>query len=93
VLAEVLKLSADSPDPRFIRYAAGWLNRGSVVGIPTDTLYALAADPVNLSAVDEIFRVIDRAIVSSQHEDEVHGANTLRLRRRPRKDGESYRPR
>ena len=58
--AEVLKLSADSPDPRFIRYAAGWLNRGSVVAIPTDTLYALAADPVNLSAVDEIFRVKGR---------------------------------
>lgn len=58
--AEVLKLSADSPDPRFIRYAAGWLNRGSVIAIPTDTLYALAADPVNLAAVDEIFRVKGR---------------------------------
>lgn len=58
--AEVLKLSGDSPDPRFIRYAAGWLNRGSVVAIPTDTLYALAADPVNLAAVDEIFRVKGR---------------------------------
>jgi L-threonylcarbamoyladenylate synthase len=60
VSAELLKVSADSPDPRFIRYAAGWLNRGSVVAIPTDTLYALAADPVNLAAVDEIFRVKGR---------------------------------
>ena len=58
--AEVLKLNAANPDPRIIRYAAGWLNRGSVVAIPTDTLYALAADPVNLSAVDQIFRVKGR---------------------------------
>jgi tRNA threonylcarbamoyl adenosine modification protein (Sua5/YciO/YrdC/YwlC family) len=58
--AEVLKLNAESPDPRAIRYAAGWLNRGAVVAIPTDTLYALAADPVNLRAVDEIFRVKGR---------------------------------
>src|SRR5262252_29270 len=57
--AEVLKLNAANPDPRIIRYAAGWLNRGAVVAIPTDTLYALAADPVNL-AVDEIFRVKGR---------------------------------
>jgi tRNA threonylcarbamoyl adenosine modification protein (Sua5/YciO/YrdC/YwlC family) len=58
--AEVLKLNAANPDPRIIRYAAGWLNRGAVVAIPTDTLYALAADPVNLSAVEEIFRVKGR---------------------------------
>jgi L-threonylcarbamoyladenylate synthase len=61
VSAEVLKLHCEHPDPRFIRYAAQWLNRGAVVAIPTDTLYALAADPVNLSAVDEIFRVKGRS--------------------------------
>ena len=58
--AEVLKLSAANPDPRIIRYAAGWLNRGAVIAVPTDTLYALAADPVNLAAVEEIFRVKGR---------------------------------
>jgi L-threonylcarbamoyladenylate synthase len=58
--AEVLKLNAANPDPRIIRYAAGWLNRGSVVAVPTDTLYALAVDPVNLAAVDRIFRVKGR---------------------------------
>jgi len=60
VSAEVLKVSAANPDPRSIRYAASWLNRGAVVAVPTDTLYALAADPVNLSAVEEIFRVKGR---------------------------------
>ena len=58
--AEVLQISPEHPDPRMIRYAAGWLNRGAVVAIPTDTLYALAADPVNLAAIDEIFRVKGR---------------------------------
>jgi tRNA threonylcarbamoyl adenosine modification protein (Sua5/YciO/YrdC/YwlC family) len=58
--AEVLKVNAAHPDPHIVRYAASWLNRGSVVAIPTDTLYALAADPVNLAAVDAIFRVKGR---------------------------------
>lgn len=58
--AEVLKIDAAEPDPRILRYAAGWLNRGAVIAVPTDTLYALAADPVNLSAVQEIFRVKGR---------------------------------
>lgn len=58
--AEVLKISAANPDPRIIRYAASWLNRGAVVAVPTDTLYALAADPVNLAAIEEIFRVKGR---------------------------------
>lgn len=58
--AEVLKVNSANPDPRSIRYAAGWLNRGSVIAVPTDTLYALAADPVNLASVEEIFRVKGR---------------------------------
>ena len=43
-----------------VRYAAHFLVRGSVIGIPTDTYYGLAADPFNLSAVDEIYRVKGR---------------------------------
>jgi tRNA threonylcarbamoyl adenosine modification protein (Sua5/YciO/YrdC/YwlC family) len=58
--AEILKVSAANPDPQIIRYAADWLNRGAVIAVPTDTLYALAADPVNLSSVEEIFRVKGR---------------------------------
>ncbi len=43
-----------------MRYAADFLLRGCVIGIPTDTLYGLAADPFNLAAVDEIYRVKGR---------------------------------
>ncbi len=31
-----------------------------MIAVPTDTLYALAADPVNLASVEEIFRVKGR---------------------------------
>jgi len=43
-----------------LRYAAHFLTRGCVVAIPTDTFYGLAADPFNLAAVDEIYRVKGR---------------------------------
>lgn len=58
--AELLKLSAEAPDPNAIRYAADFISRGRVVAIPTDTFYGLAADPFNLAAVEEIYRVKGR---------------------------------
>lgn len=58
--AELLKIHARSPEAETLRYAARFLERGCVVGIPTDTVYGLAADPFNLAAVDEIFRVKGR---------------------------------
>ena len=58
--AEVLKVSAGAPDSTAIRYAAEFIKRGQVVGVPTDTFYGLAADPFNLAAVEEIYRVKGR---------------------------------
>jgi tRNA threonylcarbamoyl adenosine modification protein (Sua5/YciO/YrdC/YwlC family) len=58
--AERLKVSADSPEASAVRYAVEFITRGRVVGIPTDTFYGLAADPFNLAAVDEIYRVKGR---------------------------------
>ncbi len=58
--AELLRIDARSPDAEALRYAAHYLARGCVIGIPTDTLYGLAADPFNLAAVDEIYRVKGR---------------------------------
>lgn len=58
--AELLRIDGLKPEERVIRYAARWLARGAVIAVPTDTLYALAADPVNLSAVEEIYRVKGR---------------------------------
>ena len=58
--AELLKVSADAPEASAIRYAADFVLRGSVVGIPTDTFYGLAADPFNLAAVEQIYRAKGR---------------------------------
>ena len=58
--AELLKVSAGAPDSTAIRYAAEFIKRGQVVGVPTDTFYGLAADPFNLAAVEEIYRVKGR---------------------------------
>ena len=58
--AELLRVNAQTPEADVLRYAAHFLTRGCVVGIPTDTFYGLAADPFNLAAVDEIYRVKGR---------------------------------
>ena len=58
--AEILRISAQSPSADVLRYAAERLLHGEVIAIPTDTVYGLAADPFNLSAVEEIFRVKGR---------------------------------
>lgn len=58
--AELLPINAVTPEPEAIRYAVDFLARGCVIGIPTDTLYGLAADPFNLAAVEEIYRVKGR---------------------------------
>ena len=58
--AELLKVSAEAPELSAIRYAADFIARGRVVGIPTDTYYGLAADPFNLAAVEQIYRVKGR---------------------------------
>jgi L-threonylcarbamoyladenylate synthase len=58
--AEMLPIDPTKPNAESLRYAAHFLERGSVIAIPTDTVYGLAADPFNLAAVDEIFRVKGR---------------------------------
>jgi L-threonylcarbamoyladenylate synthase len=58
--AELLRVNAQTPEAEVLRYAADFLTRGSVIGIPTDTFYGLAADPFNLAAVEEIYRVKGR---------------------------------
>ena len=49
-----------NPEPEPVAYAAGFIRRGQVVGVPTDTFYGLAADPFNLAAVEQIYRVKGR---------------------------------
>ena len=60
MLAELLKVSPETPDPAAMRYASEFIRRGELVAIPTDTFYGIAADPFNLAAVDQIYRVKGR---------------------------------
>jgi L-threonylcarbamoyladenylate synthase len=57
---EVLKISSKTPETRVVDYAAGFIKRGEVVGIPTDTFYGLSADPFNLAAIEAVFQAKGR---------------------------------
>ncbi len=48
------------PDPDALERAAAVLRDGGVAAVPTDTLYGLAADPFNVTAVDRVFAIKGR---------------------------------
>lgn len=58
--AEILKIHPDEPEPDRVRYVVSCLRAGKVVGMPTDTFYGLAVDPVNLRAVERIYEIKSR---------------------------------
>jgi L-threonylcarbamoyladenylate synthase len=57
---EVLKISPAAPERRIVEYAADFVKRGSVIGVPTDTFYGLSADPFNLAAIERVFQIKGR---------------------------------
>src|SRR5262245_37690470 len=59
--AEIVKINPQTPDMRMVSYVADRIKAGQVVGMPTDTFYGLAADPLNLRAVDLIYDVKSRS--------------------------------
>jgi L-threonylcarbamoyladenylate synthase len=58
-MAEILKLQNGSLDYA-LEYTVRLILSGKVVAFPTDTFYGLGADPFNLAAVSEIFRIKGR---------------------------------
>ena len=52
---DLIEISQDEPSPAAIARAADVIRRGGLVAIPTDALYALIADPLNLHAVGKVF--------------------------------------
>ena len=59
--AEILKINSENPEERLIKYAADQIRAGKVLGMPTDTFYGLAADPLNLHAVDSVYEIKTRS--------------------------------
>jgi L-threonylcarbamoyladenylate synthase len=60
LLAEILRVHPDEPEQDRVEYIVSCLRSGKVVGIPTDTFYGLAVDPVNLRAVESIYELKSR---------------------------------
>lgn len=59
--AEFLKINSTEPEAKLVSYAADRIRQGQVLGMPTDTFYGLAADPVNLRAVERIYEIKNRS--------------------------------
>lgn len=56
----ILRVDANSPDKSAIDAAAQAIRRGALVAFPTETVYGLAADALNLEAVARVFEVKGR---------------------------------
>jgi len=55
VATDLIEIDAERPSMMAIERAAAAVRRGDVVAIPTDALYTLVADPLNLHAVGRVF--------------------------------------
>lgn len=52
---DLIEIDVEQPAQEAIERAALSIRRGQVIAIPTDALYALVADPLNLNAVTQVF--------------------------------------
>ena len=60
MLTQRIKIHGNSADELALQIASAAILGGSVIAVPTETFYALAADPFNLQAVDQIFAIKGR---------------------------------
>lgn len=56
----IVPATGDPPPAGAIKAAAAALQGGDIVGVPTDTVYGLAADPFRTGASDRLFRAKGR---------------------------------
>lgn len=59
---DLIEINPDQPLPEAIERAAAHVRRGDVIAIPTEALYMLVADPLNLNAVGRVFAAKGREI-------------------------------
>jgi L-threonylcarbamoyladenylate synthase len=60
VATDLIEVDADNPSAEAVARAASLIRRGGVVAIPSDALYTLVADPMNLHAVGRVFQAKGR---------------------------------
>ena len=73
---KILAVSPTDPDPEAIEQAAAVLRKGGLVAFPTETVYGLGADVLNLDAIKSVFEVKGRP---SDNPLIVHVAGTKQL--------------
>ena len=59
---DLIEIDAENPQRNIIERAAALIRKGRVVAIPSDALYTLVADPLNLHAVGRVFVAKGREI-------------------------------
>jgi L-threonylcarbamoyladenylate synthase len=59
---DLIELDPENPTTDAIERSAAAIRRGEIVAIPTDALYAVLADPLNLHAVGKVFAAKGREI-------------------------------
>lgn len=57
---DLIEIDPDKPAAEAIGRAAAIVRKGGVVALPTDALYTLVADPLNLAAVGRVFKAKGR---------------------------------
>lgn len=57
---DLIEIDAENPSDEAISRAADIVRRGGIVAIPSDALYTIVADPLNLHAVDRVFKAKGR---------------------------------
>jgi L-threonylcarbamoyladenylate synthase len=62
VATDLIEIDPERPSESAIERAAAAVRRGEVVAIPTDALYTLVADPLNLHAVGRVYAAKGREI-------------------------------
>jgi L-threonylcarbamoyladenylate synthase len=60
VATDLIEINAEQPDSAAVESAAAAIRRGCVVAIPSDALYILVADPLNLHAAGRVFEAKGR---------------------------------
>jgi L-threonylcarbamoyladenylate synthase len=60
VATDLIQIDADQPGADAISRAAAIIRQGGVVAVPSDALYTLVADPLNLAAVLKVFKAKGR---------------------------------
>src|ERR1700747_3517210 len=61
MLAFAVSTGKPLKEAALVKYAAEQIKAGQVLGMPTDTFYGLAADPLNLRAVERVYEIKSRS--------------------------------